>query len=111
MEEGDDEPVRQIISGAESLDALITEYMDRERNNEIVAEFYPFLENSRQDEEGELEQERLGENQEDEDTEEEVPAAPAYYSWAEGPSEATKIRLATQFVIDGMATFDLNIYQ
>ena len=111
MEEGDDEPVRQIISGAESLDALITEYMDRERNNEIVAEFYPFLENSRQDEEGELEQERLGENQEDVDAEEEVPAAPAYYSWAEGPSEATKIRLATQFVIDGMATFDLNIYQ
>ncbi len=29
-DEGEDEPVRQIISGAESLDALITEYMDRD---------------------------------------------------------------------------------
>ena len=53
MDEEDDEPIRAIISGAESLDALITEYMDRERNNEIVAEFYPFLENRLQEEDGE----------------------------------------------------------
>ncbi len=109
LDEEDDEPVRQIISGAESLDALITEYMDRERNNEIVAEFYPFLENGPQEEEVEQEQAELGEDT-DEETEEEIQALPPYYSWAEGPSEATKIRLATQFVIDGMATFDLNIY-
>ncbi len=109
LDEEDDEPVRQIISGAESLDALITEYMDRERNNEIVAEFYPFLENGPQEEEVEQEQAELGEDI-DEETEEEIQALPPYYSWAEGPSEATKIRLATQFVIDGMATFDLNIY-
>ncbi len=104
-DEGEDEPVRQIISGAESLDALITEYMDRERNNEIVAEFYPFLDN-RPQEEG---QDELGE--EAEEQEEEFQAPLGYFSWAEAPSEATKVRLATQFVIDGMATFDLNIYQ
>ncbi|HBG01537.1 MAG TPA: hypothetical protein DDW87_08200 [Firmicutes bacterium] len=34
-----------------------------------------------------------------------------YYSWAEVPSDVSTVRLSTQFVIDGMATFDLNIYQ
>lgn len=106
-EEGEDEPVRQIISGAESLDALIAEYMDRERNNEIVAEFYPFLDHRLQ-EEG---QDELGEETEDEEEEDEAQAPLGYYSWAEAPSEAMKVRLATQFVIDGMATFDLNIYE
>lgn len=104
-EEGEDEPVRQIISGAESLDALIAEYMDRERNNEIVAEFYPFLDHRLQEEE----QDELG--GETEDDEEDVQDPLGYFSWAEAPSEAMKVRLATQFVIDGMATFDLNIYE
>jgi hypothetical protein len=102
--EGEDEPVRQIISGAQSLDALIAEYMDRERNNEIVAEFYPFLDTSLQ--EGEQSE------TEDEDQEGEMAyqAPLGYFSWAESPSEATKVRLATQFVIDGMATFDLSVF-
>lgn len=105
IDEGDDEPVRHLISGAESLDALITEYMDRERNNEIVAEFYPFLEN-RPQEEDEVETEQgidVGEK--------DFSVPLGYFAWAEAPSEATKVRLATQFVIDGMATFDLNIYE
>jgi hypothetical protein len=106
LEPGDeeDEPVRQVISGAESLDSLITQYMDRERNNEIVAEFYPFLDNRPLDEETDgLEEE--------EEPAEEAFQAPLGYYWAEGPSEPTKVRLATQFVIDGMATFDLSIFQ
>ncbi len=104
IDEGDDEPVRHVISGAESLDAMITEYMDRERNNEIVAEFYPFLENR-------LQQEDEAEADKGADGEQEDFSAPlGYFSWADTPSEATKVRLATQFVINGMATFDLNIY-
>ncbi len=108
-EDDADEPVRQIISGAESLDALITEYMDRERNNEIVAEFFPFLDARLQEEESsEMEDEAY---EEEVQGEEEVYQAPlSYFSWADTPSDATKVRLATQFIIDGMATFDLNIY-
>ncbi len=102
MDQEENEPMRQIISGAESLDALITEYMDRERNNEIVAEFYPFLENSVM---GEMSAEL------DEGEEEKYGDPINYFAWAEAPSEATKVRLSTQFVIDGMATFDLNIFQ
>ncbi|HHY10827.1 MAG TPA: hypothetical protein GX528_09750, partial [Firmicutes bacterium] len=49
IKEGDlndeDSPSRAVISGAESLDVLVEEYMDREKNNEIVAEFYPFFDN------------------------------------------------------------------
>ncbi|HKM43534.1 MAG TPA: SpoIVB peptidase S55 domain-containing protein [Limnochordia bacterium] len=108
LDEGDDEPVRQVISGAESLDALITEYMDRERNNEIVVEFFPFLDTRPQEEEEEEERSELGD--EDQEVEEMYQAPLSYFSWADTPSDATKIRLATQFVIDGMATFDLNIY-
>lgn len=101
----DDEPVRHVISGAESLDSLIQEYMDRERNNELVAEFYPFLENSLQgddDAEDGVEVEA--------ESEVEFQTLPSYFSWAETPTEATKVRLATQFVIDGMATFDVHVY-
>ena len=115
MDEEDDEPIRAIISGAESLDALITEYMDRERNNEIVAEFYPFLENRLQEEDGEdledAEAEQVEQQKEGEQGKpEEYPSPLGYFSWAEAPSDASKVRLSTQFVIDGMATFDLNIY-
>lgn len=100
-EEGD-EPMRAVISGASSLDALIVEYMDRERNNEIVAEFYPFLETS-----GEIEADLdLNLSSDQENMHEPVN----YYAWAETPAEATRVRLSTQFVLDGMATFDLNIY-
>ncbi len=108
IDEGEDEPVRYRISGAESLDALITEYMDRERNNEIVAEFYPFLENRLQHE---SEAEAGAETGTETEGEQENFSAPlGYYAWADTPSEATKVTLSTQFVIDGMATFDLNIY-
>ena len=41
-EEEEEEPMRAFISSADTLDDLIVEYMDQERNNELVAEFYPF---------------------------------------------------------------------
>jgi hypothetical protein len=95
--EDDDEPIRAVVSGAETLDALVTEYMDRERNNEIVAEFYPFLENYEEDSHLDDGDEDLGE-----------PIN--LYGWADGSPEVNRVRLSTQFVMDGMATFDLNIY-
>lgn len=33
-----------------------------------------------------------------------------YYGWAD-PVEPVIVRLSTQFVLDGLATFDLNIYK
>ena len=115
LEEEEDEPVRATISGAESLDALITEYMDRERNNEIVAEFYPFLEPPQEeDSSGSDDREEGGEvgSEVDAEVKDENSGSPlGYYSWAEVPSDVSTVRLSTQFVIDGMATFDLNIYQ
>jgi len=96
-EEDAEEPMRTFISDADTLDDLIEEYMDRERNNELVAEFYPFRENQVEDEAAE-------------DGEEEEAFDPlSYYPWAE-PMDPVMARLSTQFVLDGMATFDLNIY-
>lgn len=94
-EEEQEEPMRAFIAEADTLDDLIKEYMDRERNNELVAEFYPFLENlAEEDPEGEetLEQDDFG-----------------YFGWAEAPVDPVKVRLSTQFVLDGMATFDLSV--
>lgn len=95
--EDEDEPIKSVVSGAETLDALVAEYMDRERNNEIVAEFYPFLESY---EEGS----HLNEG------ESELGEPINVYAWADGSTEGKRVRLSTQFVIDGMATFDLSIY-
>lgn len=93
----DDEPIRSLVTGAETLDALVTEYMNRERNNEIVAEFYPFLE-----------------SYDDEEHFEEVAELDFgdpinFYSW-EGNTDVVQVKLSTQFVMDGMVSFDLNVY-
>lgn len=90
--EEEDEPSRSAITGAESLDALVEEFMDREKNNEIVAEFYPFLEN-------------YGSSETDKESEEYTPA----YGWGETGGDPQKVRLVTQFVMDGTASFDINV--
>jgi len=94
----EEEPMKAFIADADTLDDLIEEYMDGERNNELVAEFYPFLEQNVE--------------QGDESVEDEFSELDAlgYYAWAE-PVEPVLVRLSTQFVLDGMATFDLNIYR
>jgi hypothetical protein len=73
------------------------------------------LENRLQEEDGEdledAEAEQVEQQKEGEQGKpEEYPSPLGYFSWAEAPSDASKVRLSTQFVIDGMATFDLNIY-
>lgn len=91
--EDDEEPMRTFIADADTLDDLIEEYMDRERNNELVAEFYPFLDSP---------------EIEDATEEEQALNDLGYYAWAE-PVEPVVVRLSTQFVLEGMATFDLSI--
>ena len=91
--EDDEEPMRSFIADADTLDDLIEEYMDRERNNELVAEFYPFLDSP---------------EIEDATEEEQALNDLGYYAWAE-PVEPVVVRLSTQFVLEGMATFDLSI--
>ena len=91
--EDDEEPMRSFIADADTLDDLIEEYMDRERNNELVAEFYPFLDSP---------------EIEDATEEEQALNDLGYYAWAE-PVEPVVARLSTQFVLEGMATFDLSI--
>lgn len=96
-EADDDEPIRAVVSGAETLDALIREYMEQERNNEIVAEFYPFLKKY-----------AGGESELAEGTDS-FDDSYSFYGW-NSASEMEKVRLSTQFVLDGSATFDLNVY-
>jgi hypothetical protein len=91
--EDDEEPMRSFIADADTLDDLIEEYMDRERNHELVAEFYPFLDSP---------------EIEDATEEEQALNDLGYYAWAE-PVEPVVVRLSTQFVLEGMATFDLSI--
>lgn len=98
QETDDQEPMRAFIAAADTLDDLIQEYMDRERNNELVAEFYPFLESN-----------HAAEGEESAEGGYDSLDSLGYYPWAE-PVEPVKVRLSTQFVLDGMATFDLNVY-
>ena len=95
--EDDDEPSRTVITGAESLDKLVEQYMDREKNNEIVAEFYPFLDSY------------SGVNElDDEEKNDSNQVIPAF-GWSNGSSEAQRVRLTTQYVMEGMAAFDIEI--
>ena len=95
--EDDDEPSRTVITGAESLDKLVEQYMDLEKNNEIVAEFYPFLDSY------------SGVNElDDEEASDSSQFIPAF-AWNNGSSEAQRVRLTTQYVMEGMASFDIEI--
>jgi hypothetical protein len=52
-----------------------------------------------------VEQEEEGSEEDEEETLDSL----GYYAWAE-PVEPVVVRLSTQFVLDGLATFDLSIY-
>ncbi len=97
IQEDDEEPSRTVITGAESLDKLVEQYIDREKNNEIVAEFYPFL-----DSYGGVEQ---FDDEEENGSSQVIPA----FGWSNGTSEAQRARLTTQYVMEGMASFDVEI--
>lgn len=107
----DNEEKRRDLTGGESLEKLIEQYMDRERNNEIVAEFYPFIDRFAAtepaipvDEEGEPAPDTLPEAIPDN-----VEPPTPDYQWNDDSNEPVRVRLATHYVIEGMATFDLEI--
>lgn len=96
---------------AESLDILLNKYMNRERNNEIVAEFYPFIDMSSdiEDETGFGEWYFYSEDfipvSEIEMLEHEI-ASP---KWEVSSNEPIRVRLITQYVIEGSASFDIEV--
>jgi len=94
----------------ESLDFLLNGYMNRERNNEIVAEFYPYIDPSSEFEGGEYLQSSLF----DEDW---VPISEVImlekdfnsYQWETSDDEPIRVRLTTQYVIEGSASFEIEV--
>jgi hypothetical protein len=103
--EEEEEVPHTVATGAESLEHLINGFMDREKNNEIVAEFYPFIDSfatsSRAEESPEEEVETSG-------VEAESRSIQAF-RWNEGTSEVQSVRLTTQYVMEGMASFDIEV--
>lgn len=103
--DSDEEVSHTVATGAESLDKLITDFMDREKNNEIVAEFYPFIDSFASSRRTSLADD-AGEG--DSGEAEESPSIPAF-RWSDTTSELQSVRLATQYVMEGMASFDIEV--
>lgn len=118
VEDGD-EPMRQAPSGAESLEKLIEQYVNRERGNEIVLEFYPFLDTFPVAEEpddyedqfppGVLPDSDTPMQNDDIEAFDEFYGYGASWDWDSNAHEPIKVRLDTGFVMEGMASFDLEI--
>lgn len=100
----DEEVPHTVATGAESLDKLITDFMDREKNNEIVAEFYPFIDSFTSS--ARTLADEIGE--EDSGEVEETLSIPAF-RWNDTTTEMQSVRLSTQYVMEGMASFDIEV--
>ena len=96
---------------AESLDLLLNGYMNRERNNEIVAEFYPYIDpSSEYDDDDSYDQTSFA----DEDR---VPISEVVMlekdfgssQWESDSNEPVRVRLTTQYVIEGSASFEIEV--
>lgn len=111
FEAEDDEMPWQSLSGAESLDKLLEDYMLREQNNEIVAEFYPYIDSYSSNDIVEEVVETLAQNGNSIPISELVLLEPEYggYHWEDLGSEGVRVRLTTQFVIEGSASFDIEV--
>lgn len=111
FEEEEDEMAWQSPSGGENLDMLLEKYMHREQNNEIVAEFYPYIDNYSDDIMGSEAVDTLLKNV---DT---IPISEvvlldldnAGFHWEDTSVEGVRVRLTTQFVMEGAATFDIEV--
>ncbi len=117
--EEDDSENRLEPSGGESLEKLIETYMRREQNNEIVAEFYPFIDSYRPVDQT-IEALEPGIDSESIDGVEgdellyfsDISGTESAYfrfHWDDTSNEPIRVRLTTQFVIEGVATFDLEV--
>jgi len=111
LQEQDADVMWREPTQAESLDLLLNGYMNRERNNEIVAEFYPYIDpSSEYDDDDSYDQTSFA----DEDR---VPISEVVMlekdfgssQWESDSNEPVRVRLTTQYVIEGSASFEIEV--
>lgn len=118
----EEEIVWEAPSSAENLDKLLEEYMNGERYNELVAEFYPFFDDYdgyfAETENGvmemELDHNTIPETPEIEEQQFSMLAVEEEQSergntWESDDTNYIRVRKRTPYVIEGLATFDLEI--
>lgn len=98
-------------TGAENLDILLAKYMNREQNNEIIAEFYPFIDTfSAEEGSSEMTDTIIHDD-------ESIPVSEVElleqdfgsFQWNDSGNEPVRVRLTTQYVIDGSASFEIEV--
>ncbi len=115
MDQDSEDYIRHIPSGGESLDKLLDRFMQRERNNEIVAEFYPFINSFSSADDTENSYSETSYNESESLTplmESEIDDGESdryQYRWDDRNNEPIRVRLTTQYVIEGVATFDVEV--
>lgn len=109
LEEAESEQMWYEPAEAENLDILLAKYMNRERSNEIVAEFYPFIDEYSYDDAADdmppNHHQPEGEPAGVELLEQDFGR---YYS-AGTDNEPVRVRLTTQYVIEGQASFEIEV--
>lgn len=111
LEQDDTEEMWQEPTQAESFDILISRYMNREQNNEIIAEFYPFIDTYMYEE---PDSDVNGTIIHDGET---VPVSEVElleqdygrFHWESTDTEPVRVRLTTQYVIEGSASFEIEV--
>ena len=111
LEQDDTEEMWQEPTQAESFDILMAKYVDREQNNEIVAEFYPFIDTYTYEEPEPEVNDTVIYNGET------IPVSEVelleqdygHYYWENADTEPIRVRLNTQYVIEGSASFEIEV--
>lgn len=111
-----DEESRYPQTLADGLERLVDEFVNRERNNEIIAEFYPFIDAFPPAEEEPHLENDVGDYPFGNDFLPEPESAsllsPLFqFEWDEESGDPMRVRLTTQYVMEGMASFDLEIME
>lgn len=96
---------------AESLDILLAEYMNRERNNEIVVEFLPFIDAPAEYDFDYNDSEIFPFDEETIPISEVVMLEQDFGVGQQenSGSDGIRVRLTTQYVIEGSATFEIEV--
>lgn len=110
LQEQDADVMWREPTQAESLELLLTGYMNRERNNEIVAEFYPYIDPNPEYDFGDYPQSSFG-------GEDKIPISEVVMlekdfdssQWEPNDNEPIRVRLITQYVIEGSASFEIEV--
>ena len=111
LEQDDTQEMWSEPTQAESFDILVNKYMEREKNNEIVAEFYPFIDTYMYEEAIPDKSNTIPHN------EESVPVSEVelleldygHHYWESNDTEPVRVRLTTQYVIEGSASFEIEV--